>query len=370
MTRYIKVGTGGGEVTWHRAMLDLTPGDYLMLEPGYYDWPRGKVIEDITIQGLGANPEDTRIRSFFRIGPNSGRVCFENLYLEPYGETNTIDLPEEANSYLIFRNCVLKGNNSKITTLAISGQASVFLFSTRLTGGSISFFATSSFRLEMADCDLDFASDDFGAISFEGEGTAIINNSRLAGAITSFDSCNIELDINNSEIGCLNLTGRTWLNLLNSQIVQPEYSLYARGDCWLNIVSSDFFGQFCLAERARVLIQNSELYSLQARDEARMTLTNVVIEATTSLEGTSSADCQLVTFKSNGDYQYFVYLVDSAQLTGRNLLFEPNASTALVEDQALLKANALYHQGQPLEIKCQEPENISLLGIKWTALKE
>lgn len=50
MTRYIKVGTGGGEVTWHRAMLDLTPGDYLMLEPGYYDWPRGKVIEDITIR--------------------------------------------------------------------------------------------------------------------------------------------------------------------------------------------------------------------------------------------------------------------------------------------------------------------------------
>lgn len=36
MSKYIKVGSGGGEVTWHRAMLDMEPGDYLLLEPGYY----------------------------------------------------------------------------------------------------------------------------------------------------------------------------------------------------------------------------------------------------------------------------------------------------------------------------------------------
>ena len=31
MTRFVKVGTGGGETTWHRAMLDLRPGDVLLL---------------------------------------------------------------------------------------------------------------------------------------------------------------------------------------------------------------------------------------------------------------------------------------------------------------------------------------------------
>ena len=56
MSKYIKVGSGGGEVTWHRAMLDMEPGDYLLLEPGYYVWPRGRLLEDVTIKGLGASP--------------------------------------------------------------------------------------------------------------------------------------------------------------------------------------------------------------------------------------------------------------------------------------------------------------------------
>lgn len=33
MSKYIKVGSGGGEMTWHRAMLDMEPGTICCWSP-------------------------------------------------------------------------------------------------------------------------------------------------------------------------------------------------------------------------------------------------------------------------------------------------------------------------------------------------
>lgn len=68
-------------------------------------------------------------------------------------------------------------------------------------------------------------------------------------------------------------------------------------------------------------------------------------------------DGSLVTFSGNGDYPYFIFLVDQAVLKGRNLQFDPQNWPVLVENDARLVANALYYQGTPLEIKCEHPEN-------------
>ncbi|KNE31143.1 hypothetical protein [Lactobacillus delbrueckii] len=344
MSKYIKVGSGGGEVTWHRAILDMEPGDYLLLEPGYYVWPRGRLLEDVTIKGLGASPEDTRIRSFFSIGENSSRVVFENLTLEPYGDVNTLDLPEETNSYLILRSCVLTG--------------------------TLSFFEKANFRLEMADCLLDYESEKFGTISLEGTGTAIINNSEIRGTVNSFDSSNIELNINNSAIGNLNLGGKSWVNVYACRFLNRDYSLYARGECWLNILESQMPSQLAIEDHCHLLMQNSQLYNFQARGESQSFLSNVQIAAAASLEGKSFMDGSLVTFSGNGDYPYFIFLVDQAVLKGRNLQFDPQNWPVLVDNDARLVANALYYQGAPLEIKCEHPENISLMGIKWTERNE
>ncbi len=370
MSKYIKVGSGGGEVTWHRAMLDMEPGDYLLLEPGYYVWPRGRLLEDVTIKGLGASPEDTRIRSFFSIGENSSRVVFENLTLEPYGDVNTLDLPEETNSYLILRGCVLIGTGSKTTTISVNGQDTVEMYSCRLLNGTLSFFEKANFRLEMADCLLDYESEKFGTISLEGTGTAIINNSEIRGTVNSFDSSNIELNINNSAIGNLNLGGKSWVNVYACRFLNRDYSLYARADCWLNILESQMPSQLAIEDHCHLLMQNSQLYYFQARGESQSFLSNVQIAAAANLEGKSFMDGSLVTFSGNGDYPYFIFLVDQAVLKGRNLQFDPQNWPVLVDNDARLVANALYYQGAPLEIKCEHPENISLMGIKWTERKE
>lgn len=70
------------------------------------------------------------------------------------------------------------------------------------------------------------------------------------------------------------------------------------------------------------------------------------IAAAASLEGKSFMDGSLVTFSGNGDYPYFIFLVDQAVLKGRNLQFDPQNWPVLVDNDARLVANALYYQGR------------------------
>lgn len=371
MTRFVKVGTGGGETTWHRAMLDLRPGDVLLLEPGFYALPQGKMLADVTIKGLGASTEDTRITSFFQVDDASSRIVFENICLIPYKDSNTLDIPEGVDSFVIFRNCVLRGTGNKTTTLAISGKATVELIATKILNGTVSFFKTADFRLEMADSVIDYVSEEFGTLSLEGHGTAIINNSKITGTLNTFDYCNVELDIHNSYVGNLNMGGKTWLNMFKGQTGQDNsYSLYARGDCWLNIMDSVFPTSFCLADRARVLLHGSDVYSLQLKDDSQITVTNTLVRASANFEDRTKGDANRVTFYGNGDYQYFFYMIGKSRFKGRNLTFKPNGAPMLVGDEAKLAANALYSNEQPLEVECANKNNVSILGIKWTLIKK
>lgn len=61
------------------------------------------------------------------------------MTLEPYGDVNTLDLPEETNSYLILRSCVLTGTGSKTTTISVNGQDTVEMYSCRLLNGPCPF---------------------------------------------------------------------------------------------------------------------------------------------------------------------------------------------------------------------------------------
>lgn len=371
MARIVKVGAGGDEIDWHQALKDLRADDVLMLEPGFYELPQGLVLADITIKGIGASPDDTTILGYFSLDPASRFVTLENICINTNTDHNTISIPAEANGYLTMRNCTLKGYGNDTAVIAVNGKSTIEMFSTKVQNGSVSMFENADFRLEMNDSLIDYYSEEFCALALEGQGTAIINNSRIHGSTNTFKKSNVELDFNNSQIDFVLLHGQTWMNMLNSQIMALDDScLYISDDSWVNIVHSTFNGGVYIDKNTRTIIQNSVINRLIAVNEAKITMTGTQILAHADFQDKVLADVTRTSFNGNFDYQYFLALSGQAVLKGHDLIFNANDSELAVQDDASLNANILASDRSSLEIECNKKPNVHILGMHWTARRK
>ena len=243
MARIIRVGGSSSATSWHDALNDLRADDVLMLGPGYYYLPRGRELTDITIKGTGSLAEDTTIYGNISVSEDSRYVTLENLCVNTTTDNNSIFVPIETNGYVTLRNCCVKGYGTDTAAIAINGKVTLELYSTKITGGSVSMYENADFRLEMNDSQIDYPSENYCALALEGHGTAIINNSNIRGSINTFLKTNAELDLNNSEVDYVLLHGQTWMNMLNSTLTaKDDSSLYLSDDCWSNILNSKYNG--------------------------------------------------------------------------------------------------------------------------------
>ena len=371
MPRLIKIGAGGGEITWHEALKDLCADDVLFLEPGFYELPKGITLTDITIKGTGSSPEDTTILGYAAISKNSRYVTLENLCINTIKDRNSLFVPLEADTYLSLRNCILKGCGTDTATIAVNGKITLELYSTKIIGGSISMFEASDFKLEMNDSLIDYPSTEFCALALEGHGTAIINNSKIHGSINTFDTTNMELNFNNTTLDYLLLHGQTWMNMMGSKVLSSEDScLYVSGECWVNILNSTFNGGVYLDKQARMILQNSRVNRMVAIDEAKVTLNNSIIIAHADFQNDAICDANRVTFNGGIEYEYFLAVSDDAKLVGSNLVLNSNGATLAVQDNAEFKANVLASKDKSIEVECSKKPNVHILGMTWTAKKK
>lgn len=371
MPRIVKVGAGGGEVHWHDALKDLRADDVLFLEPGFYTIPQGITLTDITIKGTGSSPEDTTILGYINLSSDSRYVTLENLCVNTNQDKNSIFVPVEANTYLTLRNCVIKGAGNDTAVIAINGKVTLELYSTKIINGSVSMFEGADFRLEMNDSYIEYPSEEFCSLALEGQGTAIINNSKISGSVNTFKKTNVELDINNSEVDYLLLHGQTWMNMLNSKVLSKDDScLYVSDDCWINIMGSHFSGGVFLDKKTHAIVQNSQINRMIAVDETDIQLNNSVIIAHADFQNESKCDATRTTFNGNMEYEYFLALSGNAQFKGHNLILNSNTSNLAVQDDAIFKVNVLSSEDESLEVECNKKPNVSILGMRWTAIKK
>lgn len=370
MARIVKVGAGGDETDWHEVLKDLRADDVLLLEPGFYQLPQGLTLCDITIKGTGSIPEDTVIEGYINESADARFVNLENLCLKTKTDHNSLFIPLEVDGYLSLRNCVIKAFGQDTAAIAVNGKATVELYSTRIENGSVSLFADSDFRLEMNDSLIDYYSESYCALAFEGHGTAIINNSRIHGSINTFSQSNLELDLDNSQADYMLLKGQTWLNLLNSHLISPSDScFYASDECWSNIVNSDLAGGVYFDKKTHTIVQNSRINLLIAVNQALLTLNNSVITAHADFQDQVAVDATRTTFNGNQDYEYFLALNKEARLSGHDLVLNQNGAVMAVKDQAQLTTNVLASDSKSLEVECNQQPHIKILGMTWTTKK-
>lgn len=371
MARLVKVGGGGGETSWHDALKDLRGDDVLLLEPGFYELPQGLTLTDVTLKGMGSIPGDTVILGYLSVSADSRYVTLENLCINTNTDHNSLFVPAEANSYLTLRNCEVKGPGTDTATIAANGKITLELYSTKIINGSLSLFADADFHLEMNDSLIDYDSDKYCAVALEGQGTAIINNSRIKGSLNTFAKTNAELDINNSRLDYVLLHGQTWMNMLNSTILSKEDScLYISDDCWVNILHSNFAGGVYIDGQTRSIIQNSTLNRLIVVKKAKVTLTACQIVAHADFQNEVQADASRTSFNGNSQYQYFLALSGRAELNGHDLIFNANGSELAVEDDATFNTNVLASDQKQMEIECNKAPNVHIMGLQWTAKKK
>jgi hypothetical protein len=371
MTRIIKIGAGGDELDWHEALKDLRADDVLLLEPGFYYLPQGLTLCDITLKGTGSLPEDTVINGYLQVSADSRFVNLENLCLKTPDDHNSLYVPAEADSYLSLRNCVIKGYGQDTAAIAANGKVTLELYSVKVFSGSVSFFKQADFRLEMNDSLIDYPSDKYCALAFEGHGTAIINNSQVKGSCNTFANTNMELDFNNSKLSYVLLHGQTWMNMLNSQLLsQGDSCLYVSDDSWVNIVNSRFAGGLYFDKDSHTIMQNSQLDRLIAVDRAQLTLNNSQIASHADFQDQVKADATRVSFNGSPDYEYFLALAAQAQLRGHDLVLNQNGAQLAVQDQAQFKANILASDQTSIEVECNQKPNVDILGMHWTIKKK
>ncbi len=371
MARIVKVGGGGGEHDWHDALKDLRGDDVLMLEPGFYELPQGVTLTDVTIKGMGTVPEDTVILGYISVSEDSRYVTLENLCINTNTDHNSLFIPAEADSYLTLRNCVVKGAGTDTAAIAANGKVTMELYSSKVVNGSLSFFADADFRLEMNDSLVDYASDKFCALALEGQGTAIINNSRVHGSVNTFNKTNAELDINNSQLDYLLLHGQTWMNMMGTHVLSKEDScLYVSDDCWVNIMNSQFEGGVFFDKNTHSIVQNCTINRMIAVDEAKITLTGSQILAHADFQDEVQADVNRSSFNGNFDYEYFLALSGKARLSGHDLILNANHSALAVKDDAKLNTNILASDVSKMTVECNKVPNVHIMGLHWTAKKK
>lgn len=370
MARIVRVGAGASEVTWKDAMLDFQADDVILLEPGFYQMRTDISLLDLTIKGTGANPEDTVIFGGFDIDEQSRFVNLENLCIKTGANQNSIAVSPVADTFVTLRNVTIKAASADATAIAINGQCTLELYSTKIIGSSVSFFKNSNFRLEMNDSLIDFYSTQYCALAFEGQGTAIINNSTIHGSLNSFASSNCELNVNNSQASFMIIDGQSWLNLLNTQITDlGEATLQLSGECWANIVNLKAPGGLLVDENARLLVQGSEIGFFSALNNAKITITSSIFARHFDLQDAVVCEATRSTFNGSGEFQYFFALSDNAEFTGHNVLLNPNASVMALKENATLTANVLPGNTEQLKVECEQAQNLKLLGMQWVKVK-
>lgn len=371
MSRLVSIGAGGGEVSWHDALKDLRADDVLLLEPGFYELPKGTVFANITLKGTGGLPEDTTILGSIDIAIDSQFVNLENLCVNTNTDSNSLFIPPEANTYLTLRNCLIKGCGTDTAAVAVNGKVTVELYSIVVLNGSVSIYADADFRLEMNDSTIEYVAEDFGALALEGHGTAIINNSKIVGSIDTFTKSNAELDFNNSVADSMLLQGQVWLNMLNSNLLSEDDScMYITEETWINIVGSYFNGGIYIDQKPHVIIQSSQISRLIAVNDAAITITNSVIVNHADFQDNVKCTARRTTFNGGAEYQYFLALSDHALLKGYDLIFNSNNADLAVKDWAQMQASIIASSDASITVECGHEANIRLLGMKWTTKKK
>ena len=370
MSRLVRVGAGGKEISWHNALNDLRADDVLLLEPGFYELPAGIFLSDITIKGTGNLPEDTTILGFVNIDAGSQFVNLENLCINTVTDANSLFVPAEANTFLSLRNCIVKGFGGDTAVIAANGKVTLELFSTVVMNGSVSLFADSNFSLEMNDSTIKNTVKDIGALALEGHGTAVINNSRIHGSIDTFSKSNVELDINNTVVNALLIQGQAWLNMLNSMLLsQEDTAMFITDKTWINIIGSEFKGGIYFEKEPHVIIQNSRIDRLIATGEAQITLNNSVIVNHADFQNKVNCNSRRATFNGGNEYEYFLVLSDQAEFEGHDLIFNSNGTTLAVENQAHLHASVIATSDDSIMVECGQNAEFRLWGMKWTTKK-
>lgn len=371
MSRLVSVGAGGGEVSWHEALKDLRADDVLLLEPGFYELPKGTVFANITLKGTGGLPEDTTILGSVNLAIDSQFVNLENLCINTNTDSNSLYIPSEANTYLTLRNCLIKGCGTDTAAVAINGKATLELYSTVVLNGSVSIYDNADFRLEMNDSDIENVSEEFGALALEGHGTAIINNSRIYGSIDTFTKTNAEVDLNNSIADSMLLQGQVWLNMLNSELLSVDDTcMYITEQTWVNIVGSVFNGGIYIEQKPHIIIQSSRISRLIAVNDAVITITNSVIVNHADFQDNVKCIARRATFNGGDEYQYFLALGDHALLEGYDLILNSNGADLAVKDWAQMQASIIASSDSSITVECGHEANIRLLGMKWTTKKK
>lgn len=371
MARIIRVGGSSSSVSWHEVLKDLRADDVLMLGPGYYYLPQGITLTDITIKGTGSLPEDTTIYGYISVSEDSRYVTLENLCIDTTTEHNSLSVPVGVDGYLTLRNCFIKGTGTDTAAIAVNGKITLELYSTKIVNGSVSMYDHANFRLEMNDSEIDYFSDKYCALAIEGEGTAIVNNSKIHGSINTFAKTNAELDLNNSEVDYVLLHGQTWMNMLNSKVKSASDScFYLSDDCWSNIMNSTFLGGVYIDKKTRTIIQNSTINRMRVVDEAKVTMNNAVILAHADFQDQAKCDATRVTFTGNMNYEYFLALSGEANMKGHNIVLNPNQANLAVKDEAKFSASVVANDNEQVEVEYNKRPNVYILGVKWTAKKK
>ncbi|MDO4912883.1 MAG: hypothetical protein Q3960_04965 [Lactobacillus sp.] len=367
MPRIVEVGSGSGKISFKAAINQLEADDLLLLSPGFYELPQGAMLSDVTIKGTGTSPEDTTIFGFMLSNPDSRYVTLENICINPQGDKNVYLVPDQADTYVTFRNCVLKGNNSATAAIAVNGKVTLELYSTRVYGGSVSLFKSSDFRLEMADSLIDYQADRYSALALEGHGTAIINNSQVKGSINTFPTSNVELNVNNTECNFMLLDGSTWCNTFHSRFTRDvDLCVSAQGESYVNLMNSFVQGGVHFTGKARSIMQNTTMHRLFLMEEARVSDTGSEIFGQLVAQDQANAKFIRTKFIGVSPEMYLLSVNDDATVFGRDITLETHFSKLHASGSCNWKMNFLATDSPEVALDVENDPQIQFFGVKLT----
>lgn len=368
MPRIVKVGSHA--LSWREALKDLRGDDLLLLTPGYYEVPNDLSLADVTIKGTGTAPEETVLLGSLKLSAESRYVNLDNLTLNTVKAEPNLQLPATADSYLSLRSTIIRGPHDQQGAVVIDGKSTVELYSVKLFGKLV-VNDTADFRLEMNDTQVfNQKAGLLPSIGIHGQGTAIINNSQIAGRFFAFPDCDIELDINNSQLEQLTTAGRVWENLLHTRITsKASDAFFTSGETYANVVSCQIAGTAALGQESRSIWQNTETQELIADQQAKITMTGCSVYAHAEFQGKSEADLLRTSFSSDGQADYYLAVLDHSHVKGSNLILHSNNDLLTVRDEAVLRTSIMASDRDELEVECTKALNVNIFGIKWTAKK-
>lgn len=367
LPRIIRVGQNKGEKQWSQVVENMRNDDFILLSPGYYEIPEGAKFANVTIKGTGGVPEDTTLSGHITLDEYTSFLNLDNLCIKTNTDHNALFIPPAADTYLSLRRCLVVATDSNVAAMAFNGKCTVELYSTTVRNGSVSFFETADFRLEMSNSTLDYDSKDYSALALEGHGTAVVNDSKVTGNISTFKKANVELDINNSDVGLLLLHGKTWLNLLESKISgKGRVVLYATDRCWLNIIDTIIYNGSYFDRNTKVFASNTDFYQLDMANSAKMYADNIVFNYQANLQDKAFIDAKMCKFMGTFYVDDYIALSDKAEIKGSAITIDPEGShTIAVHDDAKLNIDVISSTENNISVSYDNKDNINITGNDW-----